>query len=148
VAIPIGTLAPDVPGATIDGAHALVFYKVTCPTCQMAAPAIDRFERGYPGRIRGVGQDPPDALASFSERWGVSFPSVPDLDPYVASTAYGIAHVPTMVIVDGDGRVAEVVESWDRDGYNRASAMLASLLGVEPATISTEGDGLPAFRPG
>ena len=146
--IPIGTHAPEVRGATIDGAHALVFYKVTCPTCQMAAPEIDRFERGYPGRILGVGQDRPEALASFSEQWGVSFPSVPDLDPYVASNAYGIAHVPTMVIVDGDGRVAEVVESWDRDGYNRASALLASLLGAEPAAISTEGDGLPAFRPG
>jgi hypothetical protein len=148
MAITIGTVAPEVPGATIDGPHALVFYKVTCPTCQMAAPAIDRFERGYPGRIRGVGQDRPDALASFSDQWGVSFPSMPDLDPYVASNAYGIAHVPTVVVVDGDGRVAEVVESWERDGYNRASAVLASLLGVETATISTEGDGLPAFRPG
>jgi len=148
MAISIGRHAPEVPGATMPGPHALVFYKVTCPTCQMAAPAIDGFEGAYPGRIRGVGQDPPGALASFAERWGLSFPSVPDLDPFEASNAYGIAHVPTIVVVDAGGLVAGVVESWDRDATNRASANLASLLGVEPATISAEGDGLPAFRPG
>ena len=56
--------------------------------------------------------------------------------------------MPTLVVVDGAGRVADVVESWDRDGVNRASATLATLLGAEPSVISEPGDGLPDLRPG
>jgi hypothetical protein len=44
--------------------------------------------------------------------------------------------------------VADAVVSWDRTGYNRASARLASLLGVEPVSVSDSSDGLPPFRPG
>jgi peroxiredoxin len=143
-----GEAAPLVEGASVVGPHALVFYKVTCPTCQMSAPALNGLERAYPGRVFGVGQDPPDALASFSERFGLSFPSVSDTGSYEASNAYGVEHVPTTVLVDGEGRVADVVESWNRDGINLLSSSLAALLGVEAATISSREDGLPAFRPG
>lgn len=146
--IAIGSAAPPVPSVTPPGPHALIFYKVTCPTCQVAAPALDRFERAYPGRVIGVGQDPIDALATFSTTYAMTFPSVPDLPPYDLSNAYGIEHVPTMVVVDGDGRVADVVESWDRDGFNRASRKLADLVGADAAVISDPSDGLPAFRPG
>jgi peroxiredoxin len=148
MAIAIGAHAPRVDGASQAGPHALLFYKVTCPTCQMAATPLDRFETGYPGRIVGVGQDPDDALEGFSASYGMSFPSSSDLPPYVASNAYGIEHVPTLVVIDAEGRVADVVESWDRDGLNRASATLAALLGTDVVTISDPSDGLPAFRPG
>jgi thiol-disulfide isomerase/thioredoxin len=148
MAIEIGSEAPVLDGATQPGPHALLFYKVTCPTCQMAAAPMDRFEQAYPGRIAGVGQDPEDALETFSGTYGLSFPSRVDPPPYEASHAYGIEHVPTLVVVDDGGIVAEVVESWDREGLNRASARLAELLGAQPATISDPADGLPAFRPG
>ncbi len=144
----MGERAAPIPGATREGPHALLFYKVTCPTCQMAAPALDGFERAYPGRVMGVGQDPPEKLREFSFTYSMSFKSVPDLPPYEASNAYGIEHVPTMVVIDGQGRVADVVESWDRSGYNRISATLAALLGLDPARISDSIDGLPEFRPG
>jgi peroxiredoxin len=114
----------------------------------MAAPVLDRFEQAYPGRMHGVGQDPAPKLSAFSAEFGATFPSVSDAEPYPASSAYGIENVPTMVVVDGEGRVADVVESWDRDGYNRASATLAGLLGLDSVVISDAGDGLPPFRPG
>jgi peroxiredoxin len=148
MAIGIGATAPLVKGASQEGPHTLVFYKVTCPTCRMAAPAFEGFERAYPGRVHGVGQDPSDALETFSAELDVTFPSVADTEPYEASDAYGIEHVPTLIVVDAEGRVADVVESWDREGYNRASETLAGLLGVEPTRISDPDDGLPEFRPG
>ncbi len=146
--ISVGSEAPPVAGVVAGPPHALVFYKVTCPTCQMSAPALDRFERAYPGRMTGVGQDPVGSLDRFSDTYGMTFPSLPDETPYEASDAYGIEHVPTLVVVDGNGRVADVVESWDRDGYNRASRILAELLGADPVVISESSDGLPEFRPG
>jgi hypothetical protein len=148
MAIAVGSDAAPVEGVGIDGPHALVFYKVTCGTTKLAGPPLSRLGDAYPGAVVGVGQDPPDALAAFAQTYAWRFPQVPDLVPYTASDAYGIVSAPTVVVVDGEGRVADVVESWDRDGVNRASATLAALLDAEPAIVSEPGDGLPDFKPG
>jgi len=41
-----------------------------------------------------------------------------------------------------------VVESWDRDGYNRIAKRLAQATGSPAGAVSDPGDGLPSFRPG
>jgi thiol-disulfide isomerase/thioredoxin len=147
--IAVGDAAPLVPGGGLEGGPlALVFYKVTCPVCQMAAPKIDALARSYPGRVLGVGQDPPDELERFGREFRMDIPAVTDLPPYDVSNAYGIETVPTLFVIDGTGVVADAVVSWDRTGYNRASARLGELLGVEPVTVSDSSDGLPPFRPG
>jgi hypothetical protein len=148
MAIPVGAAAPAVGGVRIRGPHALVFYKVTCSTTQLAGPPLSRLGDAYPGAVAGVGQDPPDALSAFADLYGWRFPQVPDPAPYPASDAYGIVTSPTVVLVDGDGRVADVVESWDRDGVNRASSSLAAFLDAEAVVLSEPGDGLPGFKPG
>lgn len=147
--IAVGEVAPEVPGVAFgDGPVGLFFYKVTCPTCVMAAPATATFERAYPGRVVGVGQDPGDALERFTREHGLGLRSVSDLAPYVVSDAYGIESVPTLVLVGEDGRVSESIGAWDREGFNRVSERIAQSLGVPAATISTPDDGLPAFKPG
>jgi peroxiredoxin len=144
-----GSGAPSVPGVSYaEGPRVLYFFKVTCPVCQLAAPKIQVLERAYPGRVTGVGQDPEDELARFAREYGTSFRWVADLPPYEVSEAFGIEVVPTTFLVSGDGRVLETVESWDREGLNRLSRHLASLLGVEPVPVSTPEDGLPDFQPG
>jgi hypothetical protein len=148
MAIQVGSAAPRVNGTGIGGPHALVFYKVTCSTTQLAGPPLSKLGDAYPGAVAGVGQDAPEDLATFAATYGWRFPQVPDLAPYTASNAYGIVSAPTVVVVDGAGRVADVVESWDREGMNRASSTLADLLHTEPATLSEPDDGLPAFKPG
>ena len=146
--IAIGTPAPAVAGVAGPGPVALVFYKATCSVTQMAGPALAHLGEAYPGTVVGIGQDPPPDLATFAATHGWAFPQVPDLEPYPASNAYGIASAPTLVVLDGNGQVADVVESWDREGMNRASATLAHLLGAAAEVLSTEADGLPAFKPG
>jgi hypothetical protein len=148
MAIEVGSVAPAVDGVEIRGPHALVFYKVTCSTTKLAAPPISRLGDTYPGSVAGVGQDPPGDLAAFATTYGWRFPQAPDLAPYTASDAYGIVSAPTVIVVDGDGLVADVVESWDREGLNRASSTLSALLHAEPAVLSEPGDGLPDFKPG
>jgi hypothetical protein len=147
MAIRIGSVAPQVDGVEMPGPHALVFYKVTCSVTQMAGPPISRLGDAYPGAVTGVGQDPPEALIQFAAMAGWRFPQVAELAPYSASDAYGIVSAPTAVVVDA-GRVADVVESWDRDGFNRTSSTLAALLHADPVILSEPGDGLPAFKPG
>jgi peroxiredoxin len=123
------------------------FYKVTCPVCQMVAPAVGAWSAARPGRLWGVGQDPAGKLTEFARRYGIDFPSVVDGPPYDISDAFGVRVVPTLFVVDGDGKVAASVESWDRGGYNHAARLLAGD-GPAPPPVSEAGDGLPAFRPG
>jgi hypothetical protein len=148
VAIELGERAPEIAGPNLEGPHALVFFKVTCSTTQLATPAIERLARAFPGRVVGVGQDPRAALGEFARTYDLTLPLVPDLEPYLASDAYGIVSAPTAVAVGADGTVVDVAESWDRDAWNRLAATLAAELRVDAPTVSEDGDGLPDFKPG
>lgn len=140
-----GDRAPSLEG--LNGPAAVVFYKVTCPTCQMAAPAMEHLYRAYTDRFLAVVQDPPERAEEFARAYDVTFPATTDAPPYEVSDAFRVEVVPTLFVV-ADGKVHDVAESWDRDGWNRAAANLAGLLGTKPAAVSHEGDGLPPFRPG
>jgi thiol-disulfide isomerase/thioredoxin len=147
--IAVGELAPEVPGVRFDdGPVGLFFFKVTCPTCQMAAPPMEAFERAFPGRVIGVGQDPAAELESFADRYSMGIASIEDAPPYPVSASYLIESVPTLILVGDGGRVLESVGAWDREGFNGVSARLAELTGGEPIVISTPDDGLPPFKPG
>lgn len=142
-----GTEAPEVPGVDRAGTRLLYFYKVTCPTCQISAPVAEKIHQQLGERFVGVGQDPREKLDHFGEELGATFTAVSDEPPYPLSDAYGIRTVPTVFLLE-DGRVLDVVESWDRDGWNRIAAKAGELEGRPAEAISWEGDGLPPFRPG
>jgi thiol-disulfide isomerase/thioredoxin len=143
-----GSTAPEAPSFDPGaGPKVLFFYKVTCATCQMAAPLVQGFEDAYPGAILGVGQDPKGKLLEFSREFGMTFRSVPDIDGYEVSNAWGIRVVPTTFLVEGD-TVLDTVEAWDRDGLNRLSKRVADMTGSEYRPISDPADGLPELRPG
>ena len=108
---------------------------------------VQAFEDAYPGRILGVGQDPKEKLLGFGREFGMTFRSVPDVEPYEVSNQWGIRVVPTTFLVDGD-TVVDTVESWDRDGLNGISKRLADMTGSPYQPISEAADGLPPFRPG
>ncbi len=142
-----GTDAPEIPGADRAGTRVLYFYKVTCPTCQISAPVAERFHQRFGDRFLGVGQDPREKLDQFGEELGATFSTISDEPPYPLSDAYGIRVVPTVFVL-GDGKVVDVVESWDRDGWNRVAAKAGELAGQAAEALSWDGDGLPPFRPG
>ena len=144
-----GTRAPHIEGVAFgDGPVALLFYKDSCPVCQMTAPLSAAFAAAVPGRLVGVSQDDAGRTARFAERHGFAAASVIDAPPYPASDAYDVESVPTLVLVGADGVVADVSGAWDRGAWNRIAASLATAVGVPAFTVSEEGDGLPAFRPG
>lgn len=144
-----GDVAPSIEGVAFgDGPRGLFFYKVTCPTCQLAAPVMQGFEHAFPGLVVGIGQDPLWKLERFTEEHDMGIASIEDPPPYVISDAYAIESVPTLFLVDDDGRVADSVGAWDRDGFNRVAASLARLTGADPLVVSTPDDGRPPFKPG
>jgi thiol-disulfide isomerase/thioredoxin len=148
IPLPPGAAAPPIAGADLDdGAHAVLFYKVTCPACQMAAPVAERLHRAAGDRLVAVAQDPAERVGEFEAAYGTTFRSRPDTPPYEVSNAYGVRTVPTLFLVR-EGRVADVVESWERDGWNRVAAKLGAAMGRPAEALSWEGDGLPPMRPG
>ncbi|MGH2682191.1 MAG: peroxiredoxin family protein [Actinomycetota bacterium] len=143
-----GAAAPPIAGADLSsGPKAVFFYKVTCPTCQLAAPVAERLYGMFGDHFVAVAQDPSEKVAAFAEEHRTSFDSVSDEPPYEMSDAYGIEVVPTLFALEG-GVVTDVVESWDREGWNRLGSRLAASLGQSISALSEDGDGLPTFRPG
>ena len=142
-----GADAPPIPGVELEQPGLVLFYKVTCPTCQISAPVAQRLAERFPGRFAAVAQDPPDAIEGFGRRFGASFTSVSESPPYDASNAYDVDTVPTLFLVE-DAKVVDVAESWDRDAWNRLAARLGEATGSDGSPISQQGDGLPPFRPG
>ena len=142
-------VAPEISGVAFgDGPVGLFFYKVTCPTCQLAAPTLQHFEHAFPGRVIGIGQDPVPKLDRFAEEYDMGISSIEDVPPYRISDAYAVESVPTLFLVGADSHVLDSVGAWDRDGFNRVAATLADLTGAEPVLVSTPGDGRPPFKPG
>jgi hypothetical protein len=145
----VGDTAPAIPGVSFgDGPVGLLFYKVTCPTCQVVAPVMRHFDRAFPGRVIGIGQDPEPDLARFAATYDMGIGSIEDAPPYEISDAYAVASVPTFYLVGDDGRVAEAVGAWDRAGFNRVATTIAHRTGSAPVVVSTPDDGLPEFKPG
>jgi peroxiredoxin len=147
-----GDRAPSFELADVDDGHpvadpwrsgpvVLAFFKTTCPVCQQAAPKVQALADAG-ARVVAIGEDPPDALARYARRHGQRVPTVSEPAPYEVSDAFGLATVPSLLLVGADGVVVDAVESWDRDAWNRLAAAAGA------GEVSKPTDGLPAFRPG
>lgn len=150
VGIAPGAAAPPVPGVDFAaGPAALWFAKSDCSVCVLASPVVARLAAVHPGRVTVVGQDRVEDLEAFATRNGLEgVPRVVDGAPYEISEAYEVESTPTLYVVAPGGTIALVVASWDREGYNAASAALGELGGGPGVAVSEPGDGLPSFRPG
>lgn len=91
------------------GPALFAFYKISCPVCQLTAPYLERLSAGGKIQIVGVSQDDAESTQGFNQRFGVTFPTLLDQasDGYPASNAYGISSVPSLFLVEPDGRVSK-----------------------------------------
>ena len=128
--------------------QAVFFFKVSCPTCPLAAPAVERLRKAYPGLdVVAVSQDSEGETQEWMRQQGLdASAAVVEGEKYPASTAFGLEAVPTLVLLDGNGAIAAAQEGWSRDGYDALAKEAARLVGAPPVAIApAEG---PAFRPG
>ncbi len=94
----------------------LVFFKVSCPVCQMTLPYLERLHAPGALRIYGISQNDAEETAEFNRRFGISLPMLldPENEDFPASNAYGISSVPTMFWIEADGKVGRVIEGWQK----------------------------------
>ena len=130
----------------------LVFFKNSCPTCQLALPFLERLYQRLDGaglNFWGLSQDDPEATRTFAGQYSLTFPLAPDSAGYPVSNAYGLTAVPTLFLVEPEGTIA-----WTSVGFARADleALAARLHrryripGVTPLFV--EADDAPLMKPG
>lgn len=159
----VGDRAPDFSLKGIDGLSytlsqalgrgpvALVFFKTTCDTCELAFPYINRLVAAYPQggyQVWAIAQDPAEEAREYAARHGITYPVLPDVPNYPVSREYDPPATPTLFLVGSDGSIAFVSSGFSKDDLNEVSRLLALRLGAEPQVVAPRGDGRPDFQPG
>lgn len=127
------------------GPVVLVFYKSSCPTCQLTLPFIQKIASNRSGAkvpIWGISQDDKKESSDFALHLGLSFPILIDDHPYPVSSTYGLEYVPGIFIVNPDGTIGLSDMGFSKDALNE----IARLGG--PIELFAPDDKLPSRRPG
>src|SRR5664279_904040 len=79
----------------------LVFFKISCPICQLTFPFLERIHHARTLSIYGISQNDSDDTREFNQEFGVTFPTLLDTEEsgFPVSNDYGISSVPSMFLV-------------------------------------------------
>lgn len=150
-----GKQGPDFRLRTLDGSQVslseltrtgpvlVVFYKVSCPVCQLTIPFLERIRENGRIRIVAVSQDGAEATLEFNKAFRVNLETVVDPagEGYAASNAYRISQVPTAFQVEPAGVISH---AWM--GFSKADMeALGERAGM---AVFKPGEKVPVFRPG
>ncbi|MFI5175681.1 MAG: peroxiredoxin family protein [Terriglobia bacterium] len=127
------------------------FYKKSCPVCQMTFPFLERIWKAYAGspiEVLGIAQDEPHEGEQFAEEFQLSFPILIDEEPYKVSSAYGITNVPSIFLIDHDGKILQTQVGFDKSALIETSKSIARKLHQQAAPVFTKADNVPDFKPG
>src|SRR3990172_7563905 len=105
------------------GPALVVFFKTTCPTCDLTFPYINRLAERYREgwSVWAVAQDPPEASRAYEVEHGLSYPVLPDVDGYAVSKAYDPPATPTLYLIDRGGRGALKSHGFSKSDLNTLS---------------------------
>jgi peroxiredoxin len=152
--VDVGDTAPDFQLEDIDGGRKslgdivsrgpalLAFYKVSCPTCQLLLPYLQRL-RGSSVAVYAVCQNDAESAGEFARKFGVALPGLIDKasEKYPASNAYGLTHVPSLFLIEPDRKV-----SWASVGFQKKE--LTEVGRRAGITLFGPGDNVPESKSG
>ena len=147
-----GTAAPDfqlgdlrLTEALKSGPMLLAFFKISCPTCQLAMPFLQRLaDAAGPEspRLVAISQDNATATGQFAAHFRIGLETLLDEAPgYRVSNLYGLRNVPTLYLIEPDGCISMAMS-----GFSKAHLeALGERYGGSPFR---PGEQVPAMRPG
>jgi peroxiredoxin len=150
-----GSEAPDFRLTDVNGADTtlasilangkvlLVFFKISCPTCQLTLPFLERLHQGGRIAVTGISQDDAEDTDSFSRALRLTFPLLLDSEEanYPASNAFQITTVPSLFLVTEAGAI-----EWTLHGFSRkAIEELGERMG---SPVFRPEDRVPELKPG
>jgi len=129
------------------------FFKISCPVCQFTFPFLQRLYERYGSddvTFLGISQDDAKATAGFAKQYGITFPIALDEKEkgYPASNAYGLTNVPTLFLMDADGKVSISSMGFVKNDLEQIAAQLAEWRKIAPAALFRANESVPANRPG
>jgi peroxiredoxin len=159
-----GTKAPEFDLKTSDGKAfslnaelargpvVLVFFKVSCPTCQYALPFLERLYKAYGDKgvtLVGVSQNDAKETAAFCKQFAITFPMLlDDTRSYPVSNAYGLTNVPTVFWIAQDGEIEVSSVGWVKGDFESINRKMAETGKVDLAAVFHRGEDVRDFRAG
>ena len=143
-------MLPDLDGREVslaqlrqDRPTLVVFFKVSCPVCQMTLPFLNRLTSSDKLHIVTISQDDARVTQRFRARYGVTLPTLLDDEErgYAVSNAYRLTNVPSLFLVEPDGAISLAVS-----GFSKTD--LESIAARAGAAIFQPDEAVPAWRPG
>ncbi len=128
-----GAFPPSI--ATLRGKVVLLdFWATWCAPCRMVVPRLGDLQVRYGAQglsVLGVSTEDPDEVAQFVQRMSIRY--AVGVDKHAETTRnYGVASLPTLVVIDRRGIVRDVDVGYDSSRDNQFEATVRALLG-EPA---------------
>ena len=127
------------------------FFKVSCPVCQFTFPFLERLYKLYGSgdvSVLGISQDDARATKNFASEYGVTFPLLMDEDGYPVSNAYGLTNVPTIFLIDADGKVKVSSMGFDKKDLETIAHELAERRKMALTPFFRPDEVVPANKPG
>ena len=158
----IGALAPHFTLLGLDGreyslprdrgddALVIAFFRVSCVTCDVAYPYINRLRETYADgwQLWSVCQDEPGRAQEYAKRLALNHPVLLDAAALEVSYLYDPPSTPALYLVGRDGRLEYTTEGFAKEDLNELSRRIAEIAGAQAVEIAPKDDGAPALKPG
>jgi peroxiredoxin len=134
-----------------SGPVVAAFFKISCPVCQFTFPFLERLYKLYGSggvSFLGISQDDARATKTFASEYGVTFPLLIDEDGYPVSNAYALTNVPTIFLIDTDGKVKVSSMGFDKKDLETIANELAERRKIALTPLFRPDEVVPANKPG
>jgi peroxiredoxin len=126
------------------GPALFAFFKSSCPVCQLTLPFLDRMADSPTMQVIAISQDDAETTRAFQRRFGVSRQPILFDEAkagYPASNAFGISSVPSLFVVEQDGKISKAFSGFSK----RDIEALGERMGVAPFRPD---DNVPEWKAG
>ena len=133
------------------GPVVVAFFKISCPVCQFTFPYLQRLAERYSGdsaTVLAVSQDDARGTKEFNREYGVTFPTLLDESGYPVSNAYGLTMVPTIFLIEPDGKVKVSCMGFDKGDLEKIAGELSQRRKIAAAPLFRPDEVIPAQKPG
>lgn len=127
----------------------LIFYKFSCPICQLSLPFLQHIYDAYGDSFYfvSIAQDGPEPTEQFRRQYKITMPTLMDMAPYPVSREYQLTSVPSIFFAGMDHKIIYSGEGFVKQEILNLADMLAEKTGRPQ--IEVFGDvPVPEMKPG
>lgn len=127
----------------------LVFYKFSCPTCQLILPYINKIYEAYRNEVRffAIAQDDAEKTQQFVNDYRLTLPVLLDQAPYPVSRQYQLVSVPSIFLINPDHMIRYAGDGFVKQELLNLADVIAEKTGKQQIELFGN-ESIPEFKPG